>query len=81
MSNIMSKCPLIALILLAFYLQTRVTKLCEDINQKLMYENSWANDFKFQLTVTNFIYRTRANKGRSQIVAAPRKLPKICAFF
>ena len=51
----MSKCPLIALILLAFYLQTRVTKLCEDINQKLMYENTWANDFKFQLKVTNFI--------------------------
>ena len=54
-NTIMSKYPLIALILLAFYLQTRVTKLCEDINQKLMYENTWANDFKFQLTVTNFI--------------------------
>ena len=39
---------------------------------KIDFSKIWA-----LLTIT---YRTRANKGRSWIVAAPRKLPKIGVF-
>ena len=54
----MYKLYLIALIVLAFYLQTGVTLSCEAIPQKLVNENAWAYGFKFKLKVTIYIPST-----------------------